>query len=390
VAHGVYSWVPESIRGNVLAAMRAALAETGIGFLSMNALPGWELRRALRILMREAAASAADPGEKVRAALALVDDLASVSGDGFVSVLAKAAQEYRAHVAQATPAEAPFSHYVFHDLLAECNDAFSVADLEARLRVHGLRILCETPLLRARTDPAAEADVRWLAAQLTDSGSPFLQVLVCRDEAATAYAPDRVLTAAREMQLWADLAPASASSFRTTTGAILRATGDAGLARAARSAPGFVPIRSLADDEASLAGIARDLFVASCDGLLTIASEPFPIAKRSSAPLVTPHVRLRARAASAAHAPSAVLTNALHRSFRVPWRELVVIRELDGETDERELRARVRRAIAGGSAELAGHALAGADERAIAEHVTIVLDRFERHAFFVDREEVAT
>ena len=391
IAHGVYSWVPEGVRSDVLAVLRSVLTETGIGFLSMNALPGWELRRALRILMREAASAATAPHEKVAAALALVDDLAGASGDGFVSVLAQAAKEYRAHVAQATPPDAPFSRYVFHDLLAECNYPFSLPELERDLRAHGLRVVCETPLLRGRAaDRATEATgVHWLAAQMAESGSPFLQVLVRRGEAATEEPTRaRALEAVRDLHLWADLAPVDARSFRTTTGAVLRASGDGGLARAALSAPRFVAVRALADDEAALAELARDLFVASCEGLLTLASEPAPIAGRSPSPRVTAHVRQRARVAAAAQAPSAVLTSALHRSFRVPWAELVVIRELDGETDERELRARVRRAIAGGSAELAGRHLASGDERAIAEHVEAVLDRFARYGFFVGPEEV--
>ena len=141
VAHGVYSWVPEAVRGDVLAVVRGALGPAGIAFLSVNASPGWELRRALRILMREAGAELEDPAPKVRAALALVDDLASARGAaGFAGVLAKAAEEYRAHVTLATPPDAPFSRYVFHDLLAECNDPFSVEELDARLRAAGLRI----------------------------------------------------------------------------------------------------------------------------------------------------------------------------------------------------------------------------------------------------------
>ncbi|HSO34939.1 MAG TPA: class I SAM-dependent methyltransferase [Labilithrix sp.] len=391
IAHGVYSWVPDAVRGDVLAVLRSALAEAGIGFLSMNALPGWELRRALRVLMREAASAAADPGAKVAAALALVDDLAGASGDGFVAVLAQAAAEYRAHVTQATPPDAPFSHYVFHDLLAECNEPFAVADLERHLRAHGLRIVCETPLLRERaTDPPSEAtDVRWLAARMAESGSPFLQVLVCRDDAAIDEPTTaRAVAAVRDLYLWADLAPVDARSFRTTTGAVLRATGDGGLARAARSAPRFVAVRSLADDEASLADLARDLLVSSCEGLLTLASEPPAIAGRSPSPSVTAHVRYRAGVAAAAQAPSTVLTSALHRSFRVPWAELVVIRELDGATDEHELRARVRSALAGGPAELTGRQLAGAGERAVAEHVEAVLDRFARYGFLVAAAEV--
>lgn len=334
IAHGVYSWVPEVVRADVLGVMRDALAPNGIGFLSVNASPGWELRRALRILMREAAAGAEDPGDKVRAALALVDELAAARGEGFAAVLAKAAQEYRTHVAHATPPEAPFSRYVFHDLLAECNDPFSVDELRARLRAAGLRLVCETPLLRARA-----GRFPGLAADMARSGSPFLQVLVCRDDARGApdaeggAEPALLEHSIRSMFLWADLAPAPGGTLRTTTGAVLRAAGDTGLARAAHAAPGFVAVASLEDDEAALGRLEHDLFVAYCTGLLSLATEPAPIRGPSATPRVSPHVRLRARQAAERGAKTAVLTSALHRSFRVPLAELVVVRELDGVTD---------------------------------------------------------
>lgn len=365
VAHGVYSWVPEAIRGDVLAVIRDALAPTGVAFLSVNASPGWELRRALRVLMREAAADAEDPAERVRLALGLVDELATSKGDGFVRVLARAAGEYRAHVVQATPPDVPFSRYVFHDLLAECNDPFSATELAARLRHAGLRIVCETPLARARAQPSSAWD---LSAEMATSGTPFLQVLVCRDDATVADVP--ALDTIRAMHLWADLAPAGAGTYRTTAGAMLRAAGDTPLARAARSAPGFVAVSTLADGEGELSDLERDLFVAFCHGLLAIASEPAAIGGVTSAPRVAPHVRLHARAAAARGAKSAVLTSALHRSFRVPRAELAVVAELDGTTEAATIAAR-----------LAPHHGAGARK-----HVEKVLDRFARYGFLLAEE----
>ena len=383
VAHGVYSWVPEVVRADVLAVMRGALAPNGIGFLSVNASPGWELRQALRILMREAAAGFEDPAEKVSAALALVDDLAGARGEGFVRVLAKAAEEYRAHVTQATPPDVPFSRYVFHDLLAECNDPFSVAELEARLAAAGLRMVCETPLR-----PGRARDFAGLAADMARSGSPFLQVLVCRDDASSeprngAHAIDSI----RTMHLWADLAPAGTGAFRTTTGALLRASGDVGLARAARSAPGFVAVSALADDEEGLANLERDLYVASCEGILSIVGEPPPIRGASGWPCVAPHVRLRARAAVQRGAKTAVLTSALHRSFRVPFAELIVVQELDGATDLGQLRERVGRSLHAAPPELVGMTLARGEAGAEAELVEKVIDRFARYGFLVGSGE---
>ena len=362
VAHGVYSWVPEVVRAEVLAVMRSALTPDGVGFLSVNASPGWELRRALRILMREAASGLADPASKVRAALALVDDLAAARGAGFVGVLAKAAEEYRAHVTQATPPDAPFSRYVFHDLLAECNDPFSVAELETRLAAAGLRIVCETPLRAGRARMPASG----LAADMATNGSPFLQVLVCHDDVGGGPGAPSIDTI-RSMYLWADLAPAGSGAYRTTSGATLRASGDSGLGRAARSAPGFVPVSALADDKDELAKLERDLFVATCEGVLSIACEPAPIRGGSTSPCVARHVRLGAQAAVQRRANSAVLTSALHRSFRVPREELLVVRELDGATDVAEIRARVSRE-------------GGVDARVVDK----VLDRFARYGCLVD------
>lgn len=370
VAHGVYSWVPEAIRGDVLAVIRSALAPDGIGFLSVNALPGWTLRRALRGLMREVSANVDEPGAKVRAALALVEDLAAAgeSAPGFVGVLAKAAEEYRAHVAKATPPDAPFSRYVFHDLLADCNDPFSVAELSERLRTAGLRILCETPLSRTRA-----RDFPGLAEDMARTGSPFLQVLVCHDDGNVGndddvHARAPALAAIRTMELWADLTPAPGGGFRTTTGALLRAASGSPLARAAEAAPGFVSVSSLADDDAALAQLEHDLFVASCEGVLLLATEAASIRGASDTPRADAYVRARARDALARGARTAVLTSALHRSFRVPDAELNVVTELDGRATVAQIVERV------GDAAL----------------VARVIDRFARYGFLIDALEGPT
>ena len=363
IAHGVYSWVPESIRVDVLAVVRSALAKNGMGFLSVNAGPGWELRRALRILMREVASDTREPADKVRAALALVDELASVRSVGFVGILAAAAKEYREHVAAATPPDAPFSRYVFHDLLADCNDPFTVPELEARLTDAGLRIVCETPLLRGRSK-----DFPGLAADMASSGSPFLQVLVSRADGETPR-PEPDLDAVRAMHLWADLAPlADAGAYRTTTGAVLRAAPGSGIARAATAAPGFVAVKELADGDDALARLAHDLLVASCEGVLTLTVDPPTVRGASALPCVAPYVRACARGAASRGARSAVLTSALHRSFRVPLAELRVVSELDGRSSVAEITAR-----AGASSDL----------------VHAVVDRFARHGFLVDPERSA-
>ena len=48
IAHGVYAWVPESVREDLLAAIHAHLAADGLAYVSYNANPGGYMRRALR------------------------------------------------------------------------------------------------------------------------------------------------------------------------------------------------------------------------------------------------------------------------------------------------------------------------------------------------------
>lgn len=412
VAHGVYSWVPEAIRRDTLAVMRAALAPGGLAFVSVNALPGWELRRALRAVMREASAEREGAREKVEAALAAVATLAEGEArPGFAGVLGRAAAEYVAHVERATPPDAPFSRYVFHDLLADCNDAFSVTELAARARAAGLRLVAETPLGAARGRGAATSE---LGAAMEASGAPFLQALFCRDDEEPSERASAEIVG--ELFLWADLAPvregaagagagagatgagAGATTYRTTTGALVQSRGDDWLARAAGAAPGFLAVRDLASDAPSREGVAHDLLAASCEGLVTLATEPAPIVglggapTGSAGPRVSRHVRARAADAARRGAASAVLTSALHRSFRVPWAELVVVRELDGTTDVATLRERAGRAFAGAPRERVPYAVASAGSAparaaAVAAHVDATLDRFARHAFFVGLEE---
>lgn len=384
VAHGVYSWVPAALRPDVLKVMHDALAPNGVAFVSFNALPGWELRRTLRALMREAAAPFEDPKAKVEAALAAVEALSELgdpSGPSFTDVIAAAAAEYRAHVTRATPPDAPFSRYVFHDLLADCNDPFSIDDLAAHADAAGLRVLCDTPAGRT---------VDEVRAAMRADGSPFLQVLLTRDSPRTNESSGPGHSALERMYLWADLTPAGGDVFETTRGVLLRAAEGSAIARAAERAPGFVAIRELATTDGERAALADDLLVAARDGSLVVAPEPIPLVAGvagagGALPRVSPHVRARAAEAVARHAASGVLTSALHESFRVPWIELVVIRELDGTATEATVVDHVLAELRTAPSALVPAALGKAQDpqRAVAEHVATVLERFGRHGFFV-------
>lgn len=62
IAHGVYSWVPESARRALLAACRRYLAPQGIAYVSYNVLPGGHLRQMLREMLLMHGEGIEDPG----------------------------------------------------------------------------------------------------------------------------------------------------------------------------------------------------------------------------------------------------------------------------------------------------------------------------------------
>ena len=297
IAHGIYSWVPEDVRTALLARIRASLAPNGVGFLSLNAMPAWQYRRALRELALDRGRSAKDPAERVAIALAAVDEIALGGKDapGFLGRLAAEAVAYRHHVDEATPASAPFARYVFHDLLAECNDAFTLAEMEARCAAAGLHVVTPAPLGTKPIDTL-----------------PFMQLLVAR-QAPTPLDVAKI----RDLYLWADFTPVS-GGYRTTTGALVKPPAGSALDRATDHAPGFVRVADL-DAEAPF---SEQLLAGLREGVFTLRREPPPLTDRYA-----PHVVARVEKGLR------IVTNAIHRSFHIDAADATAI--LEGKPTDR-------------------------------------------------------
>src|SRR6185295_12828445 len=52
IVHGLYSWVPDDVRGAVISFCRDALATDGLAYISYNAQPGWSTRQLVRETLR--------------------------------------------------------------------------------------------------------------------------------------------------------------------------------------------------------------------------------------------------------------------------------------------------------------------------------------------------
>lgn len=65
IAHGIYSWVPDTVRDRLLIMCRELLTDNGIANISYNVLPGWKMMGMLRDMMLHHTRDTDDPDKKV-------------------------------------------------------------------------------------------------------------------------------------------------------------------------------------------------------------------------------------------------------------------------------------------------------------------------------------
>ncbi|MBJ7382967.1 MAG: methyltransferase regulatory domain-containing protein [Mycolicibacterium sp.] len=165
IAHGVYSWVPEHVREALLAAIRAVMSPTGVGYVSYNVYPGWKAKEVIRDAMLLATGGSATPGEKVRDARGVVEFLEDVApADG---VLARTLAEFKARDFGFGDA------YLLHDELEAVNAPCYFYEMVGRAGAHGLAYLAE-----ARPQSMFPSNLGPKVAEYVDQKGGGVQVLV--------------------------------------------------------------------------------------------------------------------------------------------------------------------------------------------------------------------
>ena len=130
IAHGVYAWVPPSVRSGLMAMIGRILSPRGIALISYNALPGCHFRRAVRDLVYRAAAPYETAQDRTQAARQMLEF-------------------HRRHWDQTQPGQAVFlseserilegrNNVLFHDELSDEWHPQFVADVVAAARMNGL------------------------------------------------------------------------------------------------------------------------------------------------------------------------------------------------------------------------------------------------------------
>jgi SAM-dependent methyltransferase len=135
IAHGLYSWVPPSVREHIVFACSKMLNPQGIAYISYNAQPGNHLRDLSRGIMRYHVAHFEDPKEKIRQARGILKFIAESRAvtNPYVAALKTEFERVMKYT----------DEVFFHDDLSEFNQAFYFQEFITAAQRHGLKFLGE-------------------------------------------------------------------------------------------------------------------------------------------------------------------------------------------------------------------------------------------------------
>ena len=186
IAHGLYSWVPDSVRPHILRVAQELLTENGVAYISYNALPGCRLRHLVRELLQfRFGEHAFDPSRinEVRNFLQEFASVESTSSNSFQSAL-----KAEINFVQQIP-----DFVLFHDDLAEYSKAFYLHEFLAQAKQHQMQYLGEATIHEMLTLAGHEAFDEALSQWSNDDwisreqyldfckGTRFRQTLLCRE-----------------------------------------------------------------------------------------------------------------------------------------------------------------------------------------------------------------
>jgi methyltransferase-like protein/SAM-dependent methyltransferase len=194
IAHGLFSWTPEPVRGRILEICSEMLSPQGIAFISYNAYPGAHFRQIIREMMLFHTREFDDPEQKVEQAMAIVKFIAEgiPSAKPFKAVIESELKS----ILERSP------ETVFHDELSEINQPFYLHQFVELAEQHGLKYLADVQYFSERdvnySNEVHEAlenigNDRVRREQYIDflNCRPFRQSVICRSEVNTTAAPRR-------------------------------------------------------------------------------------------------------------------------------------------------------------------------------------------------------
>ena len=360
ICHGVYSWVPATVREAILRVCAERLSDNGIATVSYNVMPGWHMKLVVRDSMIAHAAHIRDPSKKIAQARWFIEFLKDrVSG--------RTSYGNALHTEVAALADLR-DDYVLHEFLEDDNSPCTVTEFVRAAERIGLSYVGDTQLHTMVAENYGE-DTAPALRQLSDNRllplEQYIDILTGRTfrqsvlvKAAAMGAPERTLNPTRLMDLHVaarfteDPEPVpdkpGARRFRdragrtlTTTSAGMRAMLDLLAARY----PGTATPAELAP--AAGETVVDELHDLLNAGALDFYTEPVPV---GSAKAERPVAIALARFDAAHGAPSTA--NLRHEQVALDVGARMLAPLLDGTRDREALCEGLLQAMAGSGAQL--------------------------------------
>jgi methyltransferase-like protein/SAM-dependent methyltransferase len=148
ICHGVYSWVGDEERKQLLDICRDNLVENGLAVISYNTLPGWNMVRSLREIMLYHAQSFDDPVEKASQAVELLRFIRDNNAEG---------SAYRAVIdSELEILSDQTVSYITHEHLEVENSQFYFHEFATALGEHGLQYVGDSNITHMYVDNLPE------------------------------------------------------------------------------------------------------------------------------------------------------------------------------------------------------------------------------------------
>ncbi len=183
IAHGVYSWVPETARQALMELCGRRLVENGIALVSFNAYPGCHLRQMVRAMGQFHTRAFDEPRqrvEQINALMQLLVRFAPDDGSAYKRILRGEADR----IAQLG------EELVLHDVLEEANYPVYFYEFVEHAQACGLQYICDAMPDRRRTkfapDVIAKLENKYDRIEFEQhldflDGTSFRRAILCRD-----------------------------------------------------------------------------------------------------------------------------------------------------------------------------------------------------------------
>lgn len=175
IAHGVYSWIPASVRDKLMALCRDCLAPDGIAYISYNVHPGNLFREIARGMMRFHVQEMGDAEQRIAQSRALIKFLSENGADDPAFFRPVLQREYE------RLCEIPDS-VLFHDDLSEVNEPVWFHQFAAHTQSHRLQYLGEAQFFENQSGNIAAKSMA-VVDQIADgriAKEQYLDFLKCR------------------------------------------------------------------------------------------------------------------------------------------------------------------------------------------------------------------